>query len=98
MSKQKYETDIKLGEKYRDEQTGYEGTATAVYFFQYGCERVQIETFDSVQRQIRSETFDSPRLTHIATGKRATVTRTGGPGDPSEGRRAGIDSREVVAR
>lgn len=98
MKKNGYTSDIVLGEKYRDEQSGYEGTATAIYFFQYGCERVQIETYDGVQRQIRTETFDAPRLTHIESGKRAKTDKTGGPGDPTEGNRAGIDMREVAAR
>ena len=79
MSKKKYASDIILGEKYRDEQTGYEGTATALYFFQYGCERVTIETLDPGRKQLVQETFDAPRLVHVETGKRATVTRTGGP-------------------
>ena len=79
MSKKAYRSDIVLGEKYRDEQTGYEGIANAIYFFQYGCERVTIESYDATTKNIRTETFDAPRLVHVATGKRAQVTRTGGP-------------------
>jgi len=79
VSKTKYQSDIVLGEKYVDKQTGLEGVATAIYFFQHGCERVTIETFDTVQKQIREQTFDAPRLTHVASGRTARVTRTGGP-------------------
>lgn len=38
-----FKSDIKLGERYKDTQTGIEGTATAVSFYQYGCERVNLE-------------------------------------------------------
>lgn len=76
-NKPRYETDIRLGDRYVDKQTGIEGTATAVSFFQYGCERVSIETV--VEGQIKEYGFDAPRLTHVETGQTATSTRTGGP-------------------
>lgn len=82
-----YETDIILGEKYRDEQTGIEGTATAVYFYQHGCERVCLENVNR-DGELKEYAFDAPRLVHIATGKQATTTRTGGPAkgaDPHRG-------------
>lgn len=87
MSKQTYKTDIKLGEKYRDDQTGIEGTATAVIFFQYGCERADLETV--VNGKIETYGFDAPRLTHVETEKRATTKRTGGPARESAGLRRG---------
>lgn len=77
MSKQTYKTDIILGERYRDDQTGIEGTATAVSFYQYGCERVNLEAV--VAGKIEEYGFDAPRLTHIATQKRAESPRNGGP-------------------
>lgn len=80
MSKTKYGTDIKLGEKYSDPQTGIVGTATSIHFYQYGCERVTIELI--VSGKLEEYTFDAPRLVAEATGKRATTTRTGGPGGP----------------
>jgi hypothetical protein len=81
-----YETDIVLGEKYRDEQTGYEGVATSIHFYQHACERVAIESYDERQKQVREIVFDAPRLTHIATGKVAKVTKTGGPARAGETR------------
>ena len=75
--KQKYQTDITLGERYVDTQTGIEGVATGITFFQYGCERVNLEVV--VAGKIEDYGFDAPRLTHIATQKRAETTRTGGP-------------------
>lgn len=86
MAKQAYRTDIKLGEKYRDPQTGIEGTAVSVTFFQYACERVAIECV--IRDKIEEYVFDSPRLEAIKSGKRATTERTGGPGMPAAQRGA----------
>ncbi len=75
--KQSYKTDIILGGRYRDEQTGIEGTATAVSFYQFGCERVSLEAV--VAGKIEEYGFDAPRLTHVKTGVRAESPRNGGP-------------------
>lgn len=91
MSKHKYTSDIILGQKYRDEQTGIVGTATAIYFFQYGCERTTLELV--VAGKIEDFTFDSPRLTHVETGKRAESTRTGGPAKEKDVHHAGPNPR-----
>lgn len=80
-----YKTDIKLGEKYRDEQTGIEGIATAIAFYQHACERVTIELI--AKEELKEYTFDSPRLTHITSGVRAVTTRTGGPDRGHDSRR-----------
>jgi hypothetical protein len=72
-----YKTDIKLGERYRDDQTGTEGTATAITFYQHGCERASIEVV--AREEIKEYGFDAPRLTHVSSGVRATTARTGGP-------------------
>lgn len=85
-----YKTDIKLGEKYRDTQTGIEGIATAVYFFQHACERVQLERVKGDgSGEILESVFDAPRLEHIRTGLRAVVDRPGGPARDNEGARPG---------
>lgn len=75
--KKNYESDIILGDRYVDKQTGIEGTATAIHFYQYGCERVSLEAV--VEGKIEEYGFDAPRLTHKATNRQATTTRTGGP-------------------
>jgi hypothetical protein len=72
-----YKTDIKLGERYLDKQTGIAGVATAISFFQHACERVTIELI--AKEELKEYSFDSPRLTHVETGATATSTRTGGP-------------------
>lgn len=89
--KQSYKTDIKLGEKYKDEQTGIEGVATAIVFYQHGCERADLELV--VSGEIKTYGFDAPRLTHVETGKVATTARTGGPAKESASLRRGGASR-----
>jgi hypothetical protein len=73
----KYLSDIILGERYKDNQTGIEGIATVTAFFQHGCERVTLEFMRD--QKIEEVSFDAPRLTHVETGKTASVTKTGGP-------------------
>ena len=87
MSKQ-YKSDIVLGERYIDKQTGFEGIATSATFFQYACERVVLEDYDAERKQVKEAVFDAPRLTHMKTQKIAKVTKTGGPGDPAPQRGA----------
>lgn len=88
-----YASDVVLGDQYRDSQTGFEGVATAIYFYQYGCERVQVEAFDKKTQDIRSLAFDAPRLIHVKTGKAPKVTRTGGPGNGGAEARPGVTAR-----
>lgn len=79
IGKQSYRSDIILGERYRDDQTGIEGTATALYFFQFACERVLLEAVNVKDGNLQEYGFDVPRVTHVASGLTATTTRTGGP-------------------
>lgn len=77
MSKEKYTSDIKLGEKYRDDQTGIEGIVECIHFYQFGCERITLSLL--VAGDLKEYTFDAPRLRHVETGKLARTDRTGGP-------------------
>lgn len=77
MSVTSYDTDIVLGETYIDKQTGIEGTAVAVSFYQFGCERVSLESVN--KGEIKEYGFDAPRLTRVSTGATAKTTKTGGP-------------------
>ncbi|ADD80861.1 gp075 [Rhodococcus phage ReqiDocB7] len=81
-SKVNYDTDIILGERYLDKQTGIRGVATSIHFYQHGCERVTIETM--VEGALKEYTFDSPRLTNVNTGETATTNKTGGPEKASD--------------
>lgn len=89
---QTYESDIVLGERYFDAQTGIAGVAIAIYFYPNSCERVTIEHV--VKGKIEEDTFDVPRLSSVKTPEvKATTTKTGGPGllasqrDPAAPRR-----------
>lgn len=74
-----YESDVVLGERYRDPLTSFEGVATAATFYLHACERVSLEYVNSAG-EIKYESFDAPRLVHVGTGVAPTTTRTGGPG------------------
>lgn len=73
-----FSTDVRLGDRYRDPLTGFEGVATAVTFYLHACERVTLEYVKD--GEIKFESFDSPRLVHLPTGDQPTTDRTGGPG------------------
>lgn len=85
-----YKSDVKLGERYVDEQTGYEGVATTVTFFQHACERIGLETYDPQRREVKESIFDAPRLKHVTTGATAKADRPGGPGAPNAQRGANV--------
>lgn len=87
--KSTFKTDIKLGERYIDKQTGIQGVATSVHFYQHACERVCIE-FVKPDGELQEVMFDSPRLTSVATGKTATTEKTGGPARFGEKRQGPI--------
>lgn len=75
---EQYGSDIKLGEKYRDVQTGVEGVATSVSFFQHACERVCLEYLGK-DGDLKELIFDAPRLESVRTKEPVTSARTGGP-------------------
>ena len=83
-----FKTDIVLGEKYEDEQTGLVGIATAVTFHQHACERVMIEYVKD--GDLKELVFDAPRLVHVETGVRATTEKTGGPDHSALAKDAGM--------
>lgn len=89
---QEYESDIVLGERYLDAQTGISGVAIAIYFYPNSCERVTIEHV--IKGKIEEDTFDVPRLSSPKKPDvKATSAKTGGPGllasqrDPAAPRR-----------
>jgi len=80
-----FQTDIKLGDRYSDDQTGIEGVATSIHFYQHACERVTLE-FLKNDGELQEVTFDAPRLRSLSTGILAKVTKTGGPARAGETR------------
>lgn len=77
-----FQTEIELGQKYRDTATGFEGTASAIYFFRHGCERVALKSLNGNAELVEC-VFDAPELEHIATGRKVELVekKTGGPHD-----------------
>lgn len=81
-----YATEIVLGNKYRDTQTGIEGTAIAVTFWQHSCERVIVETVSAHDGKLEEYTFDSPRLVLVTPPAKAyEKPANGGPGGSAIG-------------
>lgn len=73
-----YPSQIKLGERYRDQQTGFEGTATSIHFYQHACERVSLESYNR-KLGLEEFTFDAKRLVHIDSGEEVDSPIPGGP-------------------
>lgn len=80
--------DIKLGERYRDEVTGFVGTATARYEFVTGCIRYLLEGPNS-KGDPAEYVFDEDRLRTLKDSKPEGEPRSGGPRDVPGGRTAG---------
>lgn len=55
---------IKLGQRYRDKVSGFEGVATSRTEFLYGCERVGLEAL--VGGDVKSFSFDAPGLEKVS--------------------------------
>ena len=81
MAKNKYESEAKFGETYRDIATGFEGVCTAVYFYQHGCERALLVSLDHDRKDVKENSFDVPGLVHVETDEQLKSNKTGGPGD-----------------
>lgn len=81
-----FQSDLVMGEKYKDNTTGIEGTLVAVHFYQHACERATLR-YVNKHNEVTEVSFDAPELVNLATKKLATATRPGGPAR-SEGRRA----------
>jgi hypothetical protein len=66
----RYDSGVELGGMYRDELTGFEGRATALYFYEFGCVRVSLEG-----RKLKDDgepllaTFDEPRLVEATSDR-----------------------------
>lgn len=59
-----YESEIVLGGKYRDRQTGFEGVAVVISFHQHSCERVVLEG-KAEGGDIKAFEFDAVRLASL---------------------------------
>lgn len=77
-----FNTEVELGQKYRDTATGFEGTASAIYFFQHGCERVALKALNGNGELVES-VFDAPELEQLTSGRKVNLLekKSGGPHD-----------------
>lgn len=83
-----YKSEVKLGKRYRDTDTGFEGVAGSVTFYQHGCERVVLKG-TNLQGELKEYSFDVPEVELVETGERLKVLeeKTGGPHDRAPMRR-----------
>ena len=74
----------KLGKRYRDRVTGFEGVAVSFHDYIQGCRRVSLERLDSSGDKLVTLTFDEPNLETVDDSFRVRLPvggRTGGPHD-----------------
>lgn len=84
--------DVKLGYRYKDPVSGFQGTATAITTHLWGCRRVTLEGQDE-KGEPKGYVFDEPQLKQVGT--KPTVEpatpeerKTGGPHGATEVHRA----------
>lgn len=77
-----FSTQLVLGERYRDTNTGFEGKCVSISFFEHGCERCGIRGMNK-QGDIVEYAFDAPEVELCATNVPVQVieAKTGGPHD-----------------
>ena len=68
---------VKLGERYKDTLTGFEGIATARTEYLYHCVRVGLEGSDKDKQPVEFW-FDEQRLVDAKNKPVATLAKTGG--------------------
>jgi hypothetical protein len=74
----KDESQIVLGERYRDSITGFTGVAVARHEYIHGCTRVSLHAMEG--GDIKEFSFDAPALVAVKNEQQFTSKRTGGPG------------------
>ena len=80
-----YKSDLKLGERYRDQTTGLEGHLVAIHLYEHACERGTLRYVNG-QQDVTEASFDAPELVHVPSGVAAKSDRTGGPNRSTGGR------------
>lgn len=72
------ESEITLGDRYRDTITEFEGVATSRHEYLHGCTRVTLSAAGKDGAAPIHESFDAPQLEHVETAELVTSGRTGG--------------------
>lgn len=80
-------TKIVLGQRYRDEVTGFEGIAVGLFSYLFACDRVQLESDATPDGTVKAHVVDAPALVKIdgrTFDPEAAIAeaggKTGGPG------------------
>ena len=77
----KIETAFNFGDIVREKRTGFEGTVVAIYLYEYGCTRVEVQPpLDKDGKWQNSGTFDDGQLEIVTkTSKIKKLDKNGGP-------------------
>lgn len=79
IGKHTYKSDLRLGEKYRDQATGVEGHLTSIHFFEHACERGNLRFLDR-DGNVQECSFDAPELRLVTKpAEPVRQQKTGGP-------------------
>jgi hypothetical protein len=79
-----YHSKIVLGQTYREEDTGFEGVAQAIYFYRNACERVELERYNK-KLGLESLVFDAKRLSLVTPEGIKPLADSKAPGGPERG-------------
>ena len=80
-----FDTEVVLGEQYKDKTTGLVGTATSVHFYEHACERVSLR-YVNKDGDVKESSFDAPELIHMPKEeeeKQERTLRASRPGGPA---------------
>lgn len=84
---------VRLGQRYRDSVSGWEGVATARYEYWNGCIRYELAGQDQDGKP-ESFAFDEQQLVEAESNKEVQPSaRAGGPRESKPVRRPGVPSR-----
>ncbi len=78
----KFERDdtLKLGDKAKDQISGFTGTIVAVTEWLNGCRRITIQPSALHEgKPVENSTFDAEQVAKVEEGPELSPTRTGGP-------------------
>lgn len=76
-----YPSGVELGKTYRDKDTGIQGRAVVISFFEHACERAVLEYVK--EGEIKEVGFDVPRLVEVADEEKDLMPAGVKPGGPA---------------
>jgi len=71
---------LKLGDKAKDQISGFTGTIVAITEWLNGCRRITIQPSSLHEgKPVENSTFDAEQVEKVSTGPRLSAIRSGGP-------------------